>query len=182
MEIKYRRNIDQLLHHHNVFGAVAEIGVAEGLNSRDMMVHWDVPKLYLVDMWQHRPNISGDGNSAQEWHDSNLNNVKELLKDYSDRTVFLQGDSVAMADHVPDGSLGLVYIDADHTYDGCMRDIIAWFPKLVPNGIMAFHDYLNNDYGVNAAVKQFASANNLEVHEIPEDFADNAGAWFQNKK
>lgn len=35
----------------------------------------------------------------------------------------------------------MVFIDGDHSYEGCKGDIEAWFPHLVPGGIMAIHDY-----------------------------------------
>jgi len=33
----------------------------------------------------------------------------------------------------------MVFIDADHTYEGCKRDIEAWLPKC--EHIMCGHDY-----------------------------------------
>lgn len=39
----------------------------------------------------------------------------------------------------------MVFIDGDHSYEGCKGDIEAWFPHLVPGGIMAVHDYLKGD-------------------------------------
>lgn len=34
-----------------------------------------------------------------------------------------------------------VFIDADHSYMGCLNDFIAWFPYVKPKGYIAFHDY-----------------------------------------
>lgn len=39
----------------------------------------------------------------------------------------------------------MVFVDGDHTYEGCKGDIEAWFPHLAPGGIMAVHDYLKGD-------------------------------------
>ena len=182
MEIKHRSQLNELLmHHHGALGNVAEIGVAEGLYSKDIL-GWGVQMLYLVDIWNHKPDVRGDGNSGQEWHDNNYNAVVERLKEYKDKTVFLKGDSVEMAKEVPDGSLSLVYIDADHSYEGVKRDIAAWYPKLSVGGIMAFHDYESPAYGVKQAVNEFAANNDLEVHSIPENHPDDAGAWFQKNK
>lgn len=35
----------------------------------------------------------------------------------------------------------LVFIDADHSYNGCKGDIEAWLPNIKPGGILAIHDY-----------------------------------------
>lgn len=35
----------------------------------------------------------------------------------------------------------LVFVDADHSYNGCKGDILAWLPNIKPGGIMAVHDF-----------------------------------------
>ena len=37
--------------------------------------------------------------------------------------------------------LHLVFIDGDHTYEGCKADIEAWEPYIVENGYLMIHDY-----------------------------------------
>jgi len=39
----------------------------------------------------------------------------------------------------------LVFIDGDHSYDGCKNDIMAWLPNIKPDGIIAIHDYCKQD-------------------------------------
>jgi hypothetical protein len=54
--------------------------------------------------------------------------------------------------NVMDGFYDMVFIDADHSYDGCSLDIKDWAPKVRCGGILCGHDY---DWpGVNRAVKQ----------------------------
>lgn len=38
------------------------------------------------------------------------------------------------------GLAELVFVDADHSYEGIRRDFEAWRPLLAPGGIIAFHD------------------------------------------
>ena len=33
-----------------------------------------------------------------------------------------------------------LFIDGDHSYDGCLKDWMEWSPFIVKNGIVAFHD------------------------------------------
>lgn len=50
-------------------------------------------------------------------------------------------DTVAASEQIEDGSLDWLFIDADHTYEGVTSDIVAWWPKLKPGGLISGHDY-----------------------------------------
>jgi predicted O-methyltransferase YrrM len=39
-----------------------------------------------------------------------------------------------------DGSLDFVFIDAAHDYDNVKADVLAWWPKVKPGGVLAGHD------------------------------------------
>lgn len=39
----------------------------------------------------------------------------------------------------------MVFIDGDHSYEGCYSDITRWATYIVPDGIMAIHDYNKTD-------------------------------------
>lgn len=52
----------------------------------------------------------------------------------------------------------MVFIDADHSYEGCMKDIKTWWPLLPNGGILAGHDYDEKGIswqGVYLAVNEF---------------------------
>jgi glycosyltransferase involved in cell wall biosynthesis len=51
-----------------------------------------------------------------------------------------------------DGELDMVFIDGDHTYTGCKRDIEMWLPKIAKGGLICGHDYANGWDGVVRAV------------------------------
>ncbi len=184
-EIRYRQDLFELFEEP---GAAAEIGVAEGNFSWDML-HWIIPvkrnkvkpavtTLYMVDRWASVPEQKGDASMPTEWHEKNLNTVKERLKSIRGRAVILRGDSVAQADKVEDESLTLINIDGDHSEAGCFRDLRAWVPKVKPGGYVVLHDYLNKNYGVYQAVQNFC-AGNFKVYVIAEDNDENASAIFQ---
>jgi hypothetical protein len=155
----------------------AELGVAEGLLSRDILP-WGVKKLYSVDLWESKPDRTGDVASPQDWHNANFENVKKLLKPFGDRSEILRGDTSAMARYFADLSCDLVYIDADHSYQGVKSDIDAWWPKIKVGGVMAFHDYEMTQYGVKQAVNEFAHRLGLQTYLLPEDALKDAGAYI----
>lgn len=39
------------------------------------------------------------------------------------------------------GEIDLLFIDGDHSYDGCMGDIVSWIDKIKPGGYVLIHDY-----------------------------------------
>lgn len=51
-------------------------------------------------------------------------------------------------------SIDLVYIDANHTYDGILADIKLWKPKIRKGGYMSGHDYSPQWPGVIKAVDE----------------------------
>lgn len=165
-----------LLRYLNLPMIACECGVAEGFHSHDLLVN-GIEKLFMVDLWEHQPKMRGDGNNPQYWHDNNFSQAKRRVKEYYDKVVILRGKSIEMANRVEDESLGLLYIDADHSYNGVMGDLNAWVPKVRIGGVVAGHDYLALEYGVNQAVTEFCSGR-YEVITIPEDKKEDAGFYF----
>jgi predicted O-methyltransferase YrrM len=58
------------------------------------------------------------------------------------------------------GRYDLLFIDGDHSYDGCSADIRSWFGALHPGGYIVFHDSYTargND-GVQDAILDFIEA------------------------
>jgi hypothetical protein len=173
--IKHRRDLGKII---NLSLPAAEIGVAEGYFAADIL-SWGVPKLYMVDNWGYLQ-VSGDGANPQTWHEKNYNDAVNRVKKYGDKARILRGISWDMGGHVQDESLGFVNIDCDHSYEGVKKDIVAWWPKLVKGGVMAFHDYENKSYGVKRAVEEFAHGK-YEIHLLPEDKVEDAGAYIIKK-
>ena len=68
----------------------------------------------------------------------------------------LRLSSIEAAREFADGSLDMVYIDAEHTYRALKADIAAWRPKLRAGGILAGHDYWSNREfpGINDCVDE----------------------------
>jgi hypothetical protein len=181
-EIRYRRDLHQLL---QAPGPAAEIGVAEGNFSCDML-QWRkgastfpaITKLYMVDRWAQVATQKGDAAMPPDWHENNLRQVWERTKENS-RAVILRGDSVEMAKKVPNESLQLLYIDGDHSYEGVLADLRAWNLNVKSGGSIALHDYLNPAYGVKQAVHDFCEEWQMDIHTIEEDKPEDAGCWFR---
>ena len=171
--VKYRHDLPKLLKSLGLPMIGAELGVAEGNFSRDLLVE-GMGKLYSVDAWATLDG-RGDGANLQGWHDDNFRKTMEKLLPFGDKSVILRGLTSEMANRVPDKSLGLLYLDAAHWYDDVIRDLQTWSPKVVDGGIIAGHDYLAPQYGVNQAVRDFF---NGKIYTITENKPEDAGFLF----
>lgn len=178
MEITHRIQLPSLMKYLKLPLKAVEVGVAEGLFSRDLLEN-GIELLFSVDAWSTL-NQKGDGGSDFEWHKKNYLNAVKLLKPFGFKSIILKGISYEMAKGVDDNTLGLAYVDCDHSYEAVKKDIEAWYPKLVSGGIMAFHDYLTYD-GVKMAVTEFAVENSMLINMLPENEIKDAGCWLQKK-
>jgi len=151
MSLKSRAELYTILPPNPV---VAEIGVAEGLFSRDILKYWKASKLYSVDSWGKIAGQTGDGGFENYWHEKNYVNAMDLLREFGDKSVILRGISWDMAVHVPDESLDCLYIDCCHEYVCVKKDLDAWMPKVKKGGLVCGHDIANNQYGVRRAVDE----------------------------
>lgn len=175
MSVKYRKDINAILPPSPV---TCEVGVAEGLLSEHILQKWNPSKHIMVDLWGHIPNVTGDGNFAQTWHNKNYNEVIARTKPFENKIEILRGVSWNMAQLVPNESLDLCYLDAGHYYDAVLKDLVAWYPKVKKGAILAGHDYANKDYDVFEAVQEFIKGKGIEVILIPEDHWSMSGFYF----
>lgn len=178
MDIKYRLQLPALLKEKRLPLIAAELGCAEGYNSLDLL-NGGIEKLYMVDNWGTIAGQKGDGGYDQAWHDSNYERAMKHVSDYLAQIIVLRGLTSEMHANVPDNSLGLLYLDANHSYEGVMQDLELWYPKVIKGCVIAGHDYLSGHYGINQAVKEFTKKHGIfEVLTIQENKPEDAGFLF----
>ena len=109
--------------------------------------------LYCVDTWR---NDAIDDPREKEGRDTfkefNRNINKYVKRKYVKRITLLRGLSCDMAKKFQ-GRIDLLFIDADHSYEGCRSDIESWLPFVKNEGIVVFHDYGWAE-GIRKAVKE----------------------------
>jgi hypothetical protein len=165
---------------------VAEIGVFAGDLSRRLLARRKDLRLTMVDSWAEVPddNYTKSGDFHASLHAEEQENFYALTQRVTafagNRANIIRADSKAAAQAIPDSSLDLVFIDADHSYEGCRDDIKAYWPKVKAGGIISGHDYANDDFRfgpmVKRAVDEFVSANGLEISLGPNF------TWFCSKQ
>lgn len=152
---------------------ICEIGVDEGDNFSMMIEH--NPKVAVaIDAWKNDWVISRNDQGYQQ---------KELDQIYATFKARMIGKtfvkicreySFDAVKHFPDEYFDLIYIDADHAYEACLKDIEDWYPKVKKGRFLIGDDYVDTiapktgvKFGVIKAVNQFARINNLQVYILP---------------
>lgn len=133
-----------------------EIGVAFGGHSESILEHTTVKKLYGIDSYQHRIDDYEDGmNLDQPAFDLLHEQTLKRLSKFRDRFELIRVKSLEAVSLVSE-PLDFVYIDAEHSCEGCLKDIITWFPKVRQGGVIGGHDYNSSVHpDVTVAVDQF---------------------------
>src|SRR6056300_621906 len=129
---KNRKYFLRYLIETNNYSSMIEVGVRDGRTT-----------FYLLDKIPNLTIYGVDLNINLFYN----NTVKEK---YGDRLVPIQGNSSKVAHFCPKADL--IFIDGDHSYQGCKNDILAYQSKVKPNGIFSGHDY--DFVGVNQAVNE----------------------------
>jgi len=101
-------------------------------------------RCFAVDTWVGDQHTGSYGEEVfaevRRFHDEYYQAFSTLLRMTFD----------AARDQFPDGTVDLLHIDGDHTYDAVRHDFEAWRPKLSDRAVVLFHDtnVRERDFGV----------------------------------
>ncbi len=163
-------------------GKAVEVGCWKGRAT--LTFKFDIPKdqfeLFCIDPFlgssEHKEDLQGG---------STRGDFEKNLKDRGvlDSVVIIEKYSAEAAKDFEDGSLDLVFIDAEHDYENVKLDILSWTPKLKTGGIICGHDY-PEPYQENAGFEELAQAVNEEVRDSDKfsKFSWIWGIWGACKK
>lgn len=159
-EIAHRCDFSLLCNVRGLTGVAIEVGVDQGVNARDFLSRWSGNWLIGIDPYWPIPDFG--------WIDrqTDMMTAIQALMPYHGRFRLIRATSLDFASHYPYwlGAPGFVYVDGDHTYQAVADDLRAWWDRLIPEGILAGHDYHNEDHPeVKAAVDDFARERGLVV-------------------
>jgi hypothetical protein len=171
MHLLHRAELGSFLNQAGLTGAGVEVGVAEGIYSRQILRSWAGRRLTLVDCWQTQDSSEycDEANTDIQIQETRRRAV-EALAQADPRAQLLQAFTPQAAARFADESLDFVYLDANHSYPAVRADLRAWYPKLKVGGILAGHDYMDGYFGfgpdllggtlfgVQSAVDEFARA------------------------
>lgn len=137
----------------------AEIGVAEGHLSEAMFKAIPNLHLFCVDIWSPYPGNAWSG--SKERNDSHYKKTVERLVNYN--ATILREMSMDAVKKFDDESLDFVYIDANHSFDYVIQDLIEWSKKVRRGGIVSGDDYYHfRKAGVIEAVDAYTKAHGIK--------------------
>jgi len=149
----FRPSMKELLGMKDLVGA--EVGVYKGHNAKMMLEKLDIKKLYVIDNW-----------SKGKSREASIEDIcRKRLEKYSDKIVWLIGDSGSVAKRIQDGELDFVYIDGNHKKPGITKDINAYYPKVKKGGLVSGHDYqISRKTDVRAVIDKFFKTKKLSIN------------------
>jgi hypothetical protein len=138
----------EMLHRLPKGGMVAEIGTYRGDFARLILDIMAPERLHLADITFSlcRADVLADPRVAKH-----------------------EGLSVPFLQSLPDASLDMIYLDADHSYDAVRADIAAAAPKVKPGGFLVFNDVARiirpgfGVLGVHQAMSEFAAGSGWQM-------------------
>ncbi len=139
---------------------VAEIGVADGAFSAEILRRCAPKRLYLCDAW------------ASERYRDGLGKVRENFADQiaAGQVEIRQGLSTEILPGFEPGSLDWVYIDTNHSYETTLAELTLCDGLVGPEGLIAGHDFCTGNvidavpYGVVEAVTAFCRSHRWQFH------------------
>jgi predicted O-methyltransferase YrrM len=136
-------------------GAIANLGCARGI-SAGVMAHASSHPVYSVDLYEGS-------------HGSNAEKARELWSRLKVTVQQCIGSTDEWAEILTDVRFGLVFIDADHSYEACKADYENWGRLVMPGGRIAFHD--NHMRAVRRVLKEVtlekvATMERITVYEV----------------
>jgi len=158
----------------------AEIGVWNGEFAKVVLDKQKTLQEYiLVDPWQHLADwnkpFNTDDNEFEQIFNTAMANT--LHGPHGHKVKVIRALSEDGARQIADASLDYVYIDGDHTYNGAMKDLQNWAPKVKAGGLVCGDDFLDGTQhgdgyaptGVKSAVTSYARSIAATVHDLGND-------------
>jgi hypothetical protein len=155
-------------------GVVAEIGVAKGDFSVEILKWMEPKKFTLIDPWEEQAKAdyrTDSSNVHQHEFDRRYNDV--LARFQAERASGVvevkRAYSTVCASEFPYEHFDFVYIDGDHTYGAVLADLRTYYPRLGRDGFLAGHDFANHllasyaNFGVIDAVCDFVRESNASL-------------------
>lgn len=145
-------------------GKVAEIGVAEGIFSREIWSRTDPAELHLIDPWVHQAIPQHDlTNVSDVEFDGRYRAILRLFgPEIEQGRIFIHREfSTAAVNRFPDSYFDWVYVDALHDRESVFKDLTAYYSKVKDEGFILGHDFTNHpwarqmSFGVVEAVADF---------------------------
>jgi len=166
-----QRRLDFLHHLEKVpsFQTGVEVGVQKGILAKKSLDIWQSCTEYiLVDLWGKEEGYNEPGADTTADKDQNLREARRRMKKWeaSNKVKFMVTRSTDAANQLPDGHFDYIYLDARHDYCAVKEDIVSYYPKIRPGGILGGHDYIDAQYAIDrlGTVEDWSKCEDGSIH------------------
>jgi hypothetical protein len=152
--------------------AFVEIGTFVGDFASEILKR-EPAELTLIDPWVEQPMSvwpNDHSNASQPKFDDMHAMVVDKFKGRANVRI-LREYSLRAARLFPDESLDFAYVDAIHTFESCLVDVVTWWHKVRPGGWLLGHDYTGKYQGVAKAVNMFCQVSGEKVSLLTQESA-----------
>lgn len=181
--IEARINIPMFLKKYGINKTIIEIGVRYGFFVRQLLA-CDPDLIVGIDHWSQGLQAGeNDIGVSQRRADGIYQTIFKQYMHYPN-VKFFRGYSAGAVDLFDDLSVDFIYIDADHTEQGCWEDITRWWKKVRQGGILAGHDYCdkcsitNVPFGVIQAVANFMTKKEIDAKYLHTTTVGDYRSWM----
>lgn len=146
-------------------GRVAEIGVAYGNFSKEILTKMKPEKFYAVDLFCESIGF-WNNDLFKESQMTHYEWYADKFSDYisSGTLIMEKGFSWDVMKKFPDHYFDYIYLDAAHDYASVEKDIMQIVKKIKTNGIIQFNDYtFQENYGVIPAVNKMVKETGAKI-------------------
>jgi len=144
---KFRHELGDILTREN-FTRGVELGVQTGRFANAILTKWTGCEEYLlVDVWAPLDNYKDAANVDQASQNRNYDAAMKATESWAGIRRVCRNYTSSCVRSVPDEHFDFIYVDARHDFKGVYEDLVNWWPKLRPGGIMAGHDYVEQNDG-----------------------------------
>lgn len=160
-----------------------ELGIRNG-DGVMKMLQCGAGRVWGVDIWKDDGTV---GSNDLAFKQTELDKIKEqCFKRFLRHGLvhIIEGYTHDVVNGFDDVYFDVIYIDADHTYEGIKRDLLDWWPKLKIGGVFSGHDYCNNkikneaqqvvEFGVVQAVDEFIKEKGIQNLHVT---AEGTASW-----
>ncbi|MDD7813675.1 class I SAM-dependent methyltransferase [Mycobacterium sp. CSUR Q5927] len=140
--------------------AIVEVGVFRGGSLRTIAKVARTTHIYGVDAWGLEGSYASKSESATKY--GGLDTMAVAQRAVSGLNVeLIRGFSTEVAATYDGPPIGLLYIDAEHTFDAVTADFHAWHPRLADDAHIAFDDYTETFPGMIDGIDMIVAEYNL---------------------
>lgn len=160
-------------------GFAVEIGTHQGDFAREFLDRWHGQKLFCIDPWENTPGYERQAkylwNSESRIEDYKLALFNLDTQIFMNRCTLITGSSPAVLSQTAFPPLDFVFVDGDHEEAGVYADLVAWWDRIKPGGIIAGHDIVMPgepeplwDKEIQNAAFRFCEEKGVDLYFVPE--------------